>query len=110
MADDEGASSHLFRGEGEAQVRKNLADRLYADRHRRGAEEFLRRMDADRADAAARRKEAIDAEQLAISRSAKDANWKSARAAHTANTISWIALGVAVLAVVISMVAMLENF
>jgi hypothetical protein len=49
-----------------------------------------------------RRKEASQAEQIAIARSAKDAAWEAARAANKANTIAATAVAMAIIAIIIS--------
>ena len=49
-----------------------------------------------------RRREASQAEQIDIARSAKDAAWEAARAAKTANAIAMIAVAMAIIAIVIS--------
>ena len=49
-----------------------------------------------------RRREASQAEQIAIARSAKDAAWEAARAAKKANTIAIIAVTMAIVAIIIS--------
>ena len=66
--------------------------------HQRLAIKWLAQKDQE----SARRREASQAEQIDIARSAKDAAWEAARAANKANTIATVAVVMAITAIIIS--------
>jgi hypothetical protein len=55
------------------------------------------------------RREASQAEQINIARSAKDAAWEAARAAKRANIIATAALAAAAISIIISVISILVN-
>lgn len=66
-------------------IRKNIAEHVYGEDNKRRAEAVLASRDQ-------LRREASQAEQMDIARSAKDAAWEAAKAARSANTRATIAL------------------
>jgi hypothetical protein len=79
---------------GAAQVRLDLANSRYNEHRKAIAIEWLAPIDA----ADSRRDEALQADKIQIARSAKDANWVSAKAALGATVIALIALAVSIFA------------
>lgn len=78
---------------GEAEVREGLALGRYSMRRADAARTWLEGKAADRAHASL-------TEQIEIARSAKDAAWNSAKAAHSANTRATWALMVAIVSAI----------
>ncbi len=83
---------------GEEQVRLNLNNHRYNERATAIAIEWL----APREEESRRRISALQAEQVEIARSAKDAAWVSAQAAKGANLRSTVAIIVALIALGVS--------
>ncbi|MGA2637455.1 hypothetical protein [Methylocella sp.] len=80
-----------FEKDGEERVRLNLKNYRYPH----AAEALAIRWLAPKNEAAAQRREALDTEQIELAR-------RTTRSAKEANTIAWIALAVAVAALVLS--------
>lgn len=83
---------------GEDVVRERIIAKTYNDVRRGLAEEWLRLREEERM-------EASQSEQIDIARSAKDAAWEAARAAHNANIIATLALIAAAIAIAVSILA-----
>jgi hypothetical protein len=77
-----------FEAEGETAVRNSWAGGAYLPDDARLAEEWLRRKDQSRGEAAERAREASSLEQIRIAHSAKNAAWIAATAATIAAIVS----------------------
>jgi hypothetical protein len=82
---------------GEEKVRANLARGLFREQKAADARHWLDQRQRSR-------KDSSEAEQIEIARSAKDADWAAARAAHRANIIAVIALTIAIISLIVSFV------
>ena len=84
-----------FERDGEAKVRTYLATGAYRPQKAALAQEWLDRLESSRRDAS-------QAEQISIARSAKDAAWEAAREASTANKIAKVAAVIAAIALIVA--------
>jgi hypothetical protein len=96
--DDDSELAHYFEEMGEDAVRMNIENDFFPHSVRALAIKWL----AQRDHGSEQRREASQAEQIDIARSAKDAAWEAARAAKKANTIAIIAVTMAIVAIIIS--------
>ena len=96
--DDDSEQFSRFEKMGEEAVRLRTLTGGFATTNQRLAIKWLAQKDQE----SERRREASQAEQIDIARSAKDAAWEAARAANKANTIAAIAVAIAILAIIIS--------
>jgi hypothetical protein len=91
--DDDSKQLEHFERMGEAAVRMDIDNDCFPHSIRALAINWLAQRDQE----SERRREASQAEQIDIARSAKDAAWEAARAAKKANTIATIAVVMAII-------------
>jgi hypothetical protein len=96
--DDDSEQLARFEEMGEDAVRIHVHTFSFNTAHQRLAIKWLAQKDQE----LERRRDASQAEQIDIARSAKDAAWEAARAANKANTIAAIAVAMAMVAIIIS--------
>jgi uncharacterized membrane protein len=96
--DDDREQLARFEEMGEEAVRIHVHTFSFNTAHQRLAIKWLAQKDQE----LERRRDASQAEQIDISRSAKDAAWEAARAANKANTIATIAVVMAIIAIITS--------
>jgi hypothetical protein len=96
--DNDGEQFARFEEMGEEAVRILAYTAGFATTNQRLAIKWLAQKDQE----SERRRDASQAEQIDLARSANDAAWEAARAAKTANTIAIIAVVIAIVAIIMS--------
>ncbi|MGH8614315.1 MAG: hypothetical protein ACREYF_20375 [Gammaproteobacteria bacterium] len=102
FVDEEAAILAELKKWGEDNVRHLLASNQLSVVFHEPALRWIEEIDQASAEESERRREASQAEQIDITRTAKDAAWEATRAANKANTIATIAVVMAIIAIIIS--------